>query len=126
MKIRNLAGLVTAAAGLALPIAAQAQFVIVDNVPGTFVDITATGTAITGVGDDTLHTFESSVGNTVFPAGFVTVCSNGFMCAGNATAAPFTNAAIPTTGMPAGPSVGTMGYLMPFWDDLYAVEAPDT
>src|SRR5262245_25342 len=97
-----------AAAGLAVS-AARAQFTIVNNQPGTFVDISGTGTAAVGVGDDTLHQFTTTVGNLIFPAGTITACSNGWVCAGVASSAPFTNAGIPASGVPSGLTTGTQG-----------------
>src|SRR5262245_1477710 len=52
--------------------------------PGTatFVDISATGTPLLGVYDDSAHGFTSTVGNELFPAGPVVVASNGYVLAG--------------------------------------------
>jgi hypothetical protein len=72
--VRNLAtlGLVMlCAAGLA---SAQVQFV--DNWPGTFVDISTTGTAL-DLGDDSVTNVDWLVGNDLFPAGNVRISNNG-------------------------------------------------
>lgn len=124
MKTRGtLAAGVAAAAGLALSATANAQYEIVNSIAGTFTDISGTGTSLGSVSDDSVFSFSSSVGNALFPAGTVTVCSNGWLCAGSATAASYGNVPIPATGIPV-PAVGlpfttgTNGYLLPFWDDL--------
>jgi len=116
-----------ALAALALGAVAVAQAIplsIVNNLPGTFLDISGTGTAIAGVGDDTEHLIDTTVGNGAFPAtNQVGVGNNGAMIAG-LTALPaigFTNATInpAVSTVPAGitPTTG-QGYLLPFWDDL--------
>jgi len=93
---------------------------------GSFVDISGTGTALTGAGDDTAHGFTSTVGNCLFPAGQVVVTSNGYIVSGaTAVGSTFTNSAI------TGTSTGTQfGYsaasrvIAAFWDDLYANGSP--
>jgi hypothetical protein len=108
-----------------IAVTANAQVTILPG-SGTFVDISGTGTALAGAGDDTAHGFTSTVGNDLFPAGAIAVTSNGYLVSGAAPSSSiFTNAAITST------STGTLvGYaaankvLCPFWDDLYAVGAP--
>ncbi len=105
---------------------ASAQVAITNALPGSFVDISTTGTAIAGAGDDTAHGITTTVGNDMFPAGPVTITSNGYIVAAAGTTSTFGNSAI------TGTSTGTLvGYaagekaLCPFWDDLYAVGAPN-
>jgi hypothetical protein len=101
----------------ALAAAASAQLSIVNNIPGTFLDISGTGTAL-GLGDDTLANITTTVGNSVFAAGTHRVANNGLVALSNTTAAgPFTNATIPATGTPVGLTAGAQ-YLAPYWDDF--------
>jgi hypothetical protein len=96
--------------------------------PGTFLDIsTGLGTAITGVGDDTGHSITTTLGNPLFPAGAVRVCSNGTLSAGaTAGATAFTNVTINPTGVPAGLPAGASAHLCPHWDDLYCLTNTNT
>ena len=54
--------------------------------PGSapFFDISTTGTVLARAGDDSGHGFVSSIGNDLFPAGQVTVGSNGIRGLGSA------------------------------------------
>jgi hypothetical protein len=109
--------LLAALAGLALTAAASGQYAIVTNQPGTFTDISGTGTVV-GNGDDSVFSFASSVGNGLFPAGTVFVSTNGILASGASPGTSFTNAVIPPIGIPSGISAGAAAYLLPFWDDL--------
>jgi hypothetical protein len=102
----------------------QASLMIVNNIPGTFVDISTTGTQV-GQGDDAYFSWTSAVGNPAFPAGTIGACTNGFMVAGLTSAgSPFTNNAIGATGVPAGMSTGAAAILCPLWDDLQNTTNP--
>ena len=72
---------IAALAGLALSATASAQYAIDTSRPGTFTDISTTGT-IVGNGDDNTYSFSSGVGNPLFPAGTVWACTNGFIASG--------------------------------------------
>jgi hypothetical protein len=97
--------------------AASAQLSITNALPGTFVDISGTGTAL-NLGDDTSANITTVIGNTLFAAGTHRVGNNGTFALGSTTAAtPFTNAAIPATGTPTGLTAGAQ-YLLPYWDDF--------
>jgi hypothetical protein len=99
---------VLAAAGLAST--ASAQYSIVSNIAGTFIDISGSGTLL-AAGDDTSHQLTNSIGNLFFPAnGWVN--SNGSMGAGGPYS-PFTNTNLPAAGF----HVNNVG-LAPFWDDI--------
>ena len=121
LSVRTLSVL---AIGL-LAVAANAQ-VTVGPGTATFVDISTTGTAITGAGDDSAHGFTSTVGNVLFPAGSVVVTSNGTLISGATPGSSiYFNSPITPT------SDGTQfGYgaanpvICPFWDDLYASGNP--
>lgn len=97
--------------------------------PGTFLDISTTGgTAITGAGDDTGHPITTTIGNAMFPAGAVSIDTNGWAVGGTfATSGGYYNGDIPASGSPVGfPPGSWSGILMPFWDDLYPIPAPNT
>jgi len=111
---------------------AGAQVVIAPGIAG-FVELDPAlgggGTAIPGVGDDTAGTFTSTIGNELFPAGTVSVASNGYAVSpgtGSASSS-FGNVAIAATSTGANTvdngATATSKVLMPFWDDLYAVAA---
>jgi hypothetical protein len=106
-----LAGLIGATAG-----AQQISTVF----GGTFVDISTTGgTAILGVGDDSLHGVTTTLGNAFFPAGPITISNNGAVTGMASGSVLFTNGDIPAApANPTGISAGA-GVLMPCWDDLY-------
>ncbi|HEY3245321.1 MAG TPA: PEP-CTERM sorting domain-containing protein [Phycisphaerae bacterium] len=101
----------------------------VDNLPGAFLDISSTGTAITAVGDDSEHLIDTTVGNAAFPAtNQVCIGNNGVLMAGVTAVCSvgFTNAAIGAgSAVPAGITPTTaLGYLLPFWDDLDPAPEP--
>jgi hypothetical protein len=90
------------------------------TIPGAFVDISATGTPLTGVMDDSEHDVVTTIGNALFPAGNVRIGNNGVAVAGITSGdVAFTNAAIPASGLAPGLPAGGSGYLCPFWDDLF-------
>ncbi|MBC7833688.1 MAG: PEP-CTERM sorting domain-containing protein [Phycisphaerales bacterium] len=97
--------------------AANAQYSIVNNLPGSFVDISAFGTFIDST-DDSEHAIITTIGNQAFPAGNVLLGNNGAAVAGLAAGQiGFTNATIGVTGVPAGMPAGGTGYMLPLWDD---------
>jgi hypothetical protein len=89
--------------------------VIVDSIPGAFVDISATGTVL-NLADDAEAVINTTIGNAVFPAGSVVVGNNGGLgfpsVAGQDDLAPL-NAAIPSNTAFSGRQTA-----MPYWDDL--------
>src|SRR5262245_21165392 len=99
-----------------------------NSYPGAFVDLsTSGGTAIAGVGDDTLHNFVTTLGNPMFPAGNTRVCNNGVAMSGTTTGSVgFTNYTIPASGVPVGMSLPYTTALCPFWDDLYPTAPPSS
>jgi hypothetical protein len=106
--------------------AASAQ-VTVGPGAGTFIDISTTGTALLGAGDDTAHGFVSTIGNNLLPAGNIVVSSNGHVIAGaNPGASYYFNSAIlPTSDGTLFGYAATNKVLCPWWDDLYASGAPN-
>src|SRR5207253_2899840 len=88
--------LISASAGLAVSATAHAQLQIVNNVSGTFTDISGTGTLIT-TGDDSSGPVTVSVAasNTAFPAGTLGACTNGHTGYGVDT--QYTNGGLPST-----------------------------
>ena len=98
-------------AGLALASVASAQISIVNNIPGSFVDITGTGTSLGLNGDDSSAALAvpAGFGNAVLAAGAGVVSTNGrYNLAPGSTA--FSNTALVT-------GAGNQGYY-PYWDDL--------
>ncbi|MEZ6016158.1 MAG: hypothetical protein R3F49_13645 [Planctomycetota bacterium] len=95
------------------------EVAIVDNLPGTFIDISATGAPL-GLGDDTEADITTTVGNSLLAAGTARVGANGgIRFAGTGLDLGWTNGAIPTVT----PSTSTGCFdgdqtLLPFWDDI--------
>ena len=87
---------------------------IVDNVPGTWIEISGTGAAL-GLDDDDAVDIQTTVGNALFAAGVVRVGSNGgvrFFGAGQYL--DLVNTVLPSPGaFDAGSQV-----LLPYWDDI--------
>ncbi len=81
------------------------------NSAAKFVDIFATGTAVS-LSDDGEAQITSTVGNTFFPAGPVTISSNGVLLASTLVEVDYVNSPL------ASLTSATPG-LYPFWDDLY-------
>jgi hypothetical protein len=106
--------LIASAAGLAMSVSAQAQFGIVNNISGSFTDISATGTALVSApADDNIATFTSSVTNSLVPTSNLQACVNGWVAAaGFSPTSTYSNVTLPTA--PAGSL-----FLCAFWDDLY-------
>ncbi|MBY0308400.1 MAG: pre-peptidase C-terminal domain-containing protein [Phycisphaerales bacterium] len=101
---------------------ASAQNQIVNDRPGTFVDISGLAGAqalAAANADDVGYSFTSTVSNAMFLAGTVRPNSNGYVQFGGATgSATFTNAAIASGNVsPVAPT--TTQALFPFWDDQY-------
>jgi hypothetical protein len=93
----------------------------------TFFDISTTGTALTGAGDDSSHGFTSTIGNELLPAGPIVVNSNGHVIAGATPGSSFYfNSAI-TAASDATQFGYTAGLrvVCPWWDDLYASALPN-
>ncbi|MEZ6015051.1 MAG: hypothetical protein R3F49_08060 [Planctomycetota bacterium] len=107
-RTSGLGALALASAGLA-----SAQISIVSNLPGTFMDISATGTPLS-LADDGEVDIPTTIGNTLFAAGVARVGSNGGVrFDGTNLDLAFGNTAIPSTGAFAGDQC-----LLPFWDDV--------
>lgn len=81
------------------------------NNPALFVDISGSGAALS-LGDDSVTTIVTTIGNGLLPAGNVTVSNNGGLLAGINRTLPFTNTTLPTSVFG--------NALLPFWDDLDA------
>jgi MYXO-CTERM domain-containing protein len=99
--------LVCAAALVMAAGAANASIVAHNNIPGTFIDISGTGTDSGVHGDDSSGAITLTHGNLIIPAGQIFVSSNG-----TATFAAFSSFSNTTLG----PSNVARGYA-PFWDD---------
>jgi hypothetical protein len=86
-----------------------------------FVDISGTGLAMTGVGDDTSHGVVVVTGNALFPSGDALFGNNGVLIAGLLDGfIGYDNLPLPASGLPTGADLPAGGstYLFPFWDDL--------
>lgn len=103
--------------GLALAGAAQAQVTIVNNIPGSFQDISSTGTFFNLV-DDNSTTVTTTLGNAAFPAGPMTISNNGYVGYLPGGSSLFTNSALPAATNAGAPS------LMVLWDDLITSTEP--
>ncbi len=107
----RLAALAGLAAGIALSSGAHAQYVIVNDVQGTFVDISGTGTALSFANlDDGTAAFTSTVTNALVSNPNLYACTNGTI-SDTDTFTAYGNTALPALG----PTLA----LFPFWDDLY-------
>jgi hypothetical protein len=111
MKIRSGLALI-AMAGLAAATPSQAQISIVNNIPGTFIDISPAGNGLgidSGVhADDAAAAIPVNIGNIILPAGNMFVGSNG-MGATATGITTFSNATLTAASV--------RGYY-PYWDDL--------
>ncbi len=96
--------------GTSTPTSNPLQFATSSN-PSFFVDIAGTGTPL-NLDDDGVAFISSTVGNSLFPAGTVTVSNNGGMATGNVQQFDFNNVVLPTNQFNTA--------LLPFWDDLDA------
>ena len=99
---------------LAPPLSAR-QLVIVDNLPGAFIDISGSSTPL-GLGDDDEVVVEgSSVGNMVLPTSSVVVANNG----GVGFRDPSILDLEPTNQpIPSGSAFGGAQATLVFWDDI--------
>lgn len=97
-----------------------------------YTDISATGTALLGAGDDTDHGFTTTVGNSLFPAGPCVMGSNGTAIA---STLPTGFSYYYNEGTPIVPGLDAsvaLGYgvnsqaVCAFWDDLYGANFPNT
>lgn len=94
--------------------ARAATLAIVDNIPGTFVDISGTGTPLNLSGDDEA-VFISPNGNAILPAGPFIVGNNGGIGLANP---PDTNLAPNNQPIPSIGAYGNGKALLPQWDDI--------
>ena len=86
-----------------------------------FIDISGTGLAIAGVGDDTSHAIIVVTGNALFPSGNALFGNDGVLIAGLLDGViGHGNEPLPASGLPIGADLPAGGgtYLFPFWDDL--------
>ncbi|MCA9188594.1 MAG: pre-peptidase C-terminal domain-containing protein, partial [Planctomycetales bacterium] len=81
------------------------------NDPAAFVDIAASGTQL-ALEDDGEVTITTTVGNSLFPAGAITVGNNGGILVGSNTGLPSINSPLPT--------IAFLRALLPYWDDIDA------
>jgi hypothetical protein len=91
------------------------SFEIVSDRPGTYVDITATGTYY-NLGDDENAEIVSAVGNALLSPGTHRVSNNGAVAWGNLGGTSFANTALPSTSLASGNKA-----LAAYWDDLLTI-----
>lgn len=92
---------------------AAGQIVINNTTPGTYIDISATGTPLS-LSDDGEVDITTTVGNVLLAAGTVRVGANGAVrFDGTGQSLGYTNQPIPSTSAFSGDRT-----LMPFWDDI--------
>lgn len=104
-----LAALVIVAAGVAGADPVQ----IVDDIPGAFIDIAATGELLP-IGDEGEALITTDIGNGLLPAGNVVVANNG----GIAFNPPDMDLAPGNENLPSQGAFGGGQALMPYWDDI--------
>jgi hypothetical protein len=110
---------------------AGAQVTMTTSIPPVlgFTDISGTGTALTGVSDDSEHNFTLGVtiANTLFSSSDFRVGNNGAVLNGVTSGEiGFTNFPIPATGDPSNLAPGAAAYIMPYWDDLFPAGGANT
>jgi hypothetical protein len=93
---------------------AAAQLTIVNTLPGTYRDISATGTRIP-LGDNDSATISLPFGNDVFPAGDVVVSNNGGIAFGTP---PDLNLDPTNQPIPSNAAFGGGQSALPYWDDI--------
>ncbi len=94
-----------------------ASHIIVSNLPGTWIDISGTGTPLS-LTDDAEVDIPTTIGNSLFAAGVARVGSNGgIRFAGAGTELGVVNAALPSGAAFSLTSQALLG----FWDDLNTV-----
>ena len=95
------------------PPAPPSPVTIVDNLPGTWIDISTTGAPLS-LGDDGEVDIPTTIGNTVLAAGIARVGSNGAVrFDGTALDLGYANQTIPSLA-----AFNSERTLMPFWDDV--------
>lgn len=92
---------------------ANAQLSIVNNLPGGFIDISSTGTPL-DLGDDDEVKIQTTIGNSVFPAGRVIVGNNG----GLGFDPVDTELAALNEEIPSNAGFGGAQSAFVFWDDI--------
>ena len=100
-----------AALGTAAPVLAGLAFVRSNN-PSLFIDISNSGNPL-NLSDDAQATITTTVGNSVFPAGSVTISNNGGIVAAANTGLSPLNQSLPVAI--------TGAILVPLWDDIDGV-----
>lgn len=97
---------------LMLSTRAFAEVRIVSSLPGSYVDISAVGTAF-NLGDDGSTLYTTSVGNSLLPPGTIRISNNGAV-AWNNNFTGFSNTALPSANL-----ANNQQALAVFWDDLF-------
>lgn len=112
MRTDQTIGAMLAGALILTGIAGAQTLKIVDNLPGTWIDISLTGTAL-NIANDEVADIASTVGNAVFPVGTVHVGNNGAVGFGTSDVMPAVTQSIPSTQI-----FNAEQALAPFADDI--------
>lgn len=112
--MRPLHALFAAALAFGSGATAVAQLSIVNDLPGSYIDISGTGTPLGIAGDDEATIF-TTISNGVFPAGAVIVGNNGGAGFGSP---PDDNLGPVNEPLPSVNAFGGGQSLLPFWDDI--------
>jgi len=129
--VKKVCILIAAAALIALPSVASAQFIGTDGFynmnrtsGNTFTSIIGAGGTLLGTGDDSSFPFTFAAPFSYYGTPYTggNVSTNGLIIMGTGTNTAFTNTAMTATSPNGG--VAGQGALAPFWDDLYSVGGP--
>lgn len=111
--MKALRALAVLACAVGITSTASAQLIIVDDLPGEFIDISQTGLPL-DLGNDASIEIITAIGNTIFPSGSVIVGNNGGLGFDPVDPTlPPENEAIPTNN-----GFGGSQSAFIFWDDI--------
>lgn len=100
---------------LAVAPRAEAQFQIVNNVPGTFINIkNLPGRIALNLAGDQEAIITTTIGNALYPAGLVVVGNNG----GIGFNPPLTDLGMTPSPLPSNDAFGQGTSLLPYWSDI--------
>lgn len=111
----HVARLLVLAVALALAGHASAQYAIVNNLPGTFTDISGTGTFVDLGDEDEAFAFFMPIGNGQIPLGSSVIIGNN---GGVGFSPPSTNLGPTPAPLPSFAAFGAGKSLLPYWADI--------
>jgi len=103
------------AAAIMLTGSVSAQLAIVNTLPGTFTDISQTGTFVDLGDEDEVFAFLLPIGNSVFPFGSSVIIGNN---GGVGFSPPFTDLGPVPALLPSFAAFGAGKSLLPYWADI--------